>query len=293
MSITATINAEYDEADYMSDLLKALKPTPIGWSNKTHHCKWKGISCNSTTQAVTSIILPSSSLTGILPPNITTLTNLTHIDLHKNLLYGPLPSFDELDLLKTIFLGHNNFTSYPHDCINYLHDLRTLNLSNNLNLPNWEFPMGDLRSSWFLETLDLEATNMIGSLPSEMFEYFSNLHTFIISHNKIYGSLPQSLGISVVRYLQLNNQRGGYKFSGTIDVISSVSNLSQAWLHNNSFTGRIPNMSNCTILSDLQLHSNALIVLLYSIMFRSISLYSINPNRAVKFFHIARLKEKQ
>jgi hypothetical protein len=138
--------------------------------------------------------------------------------------------------------------------------------------------MNDLTASNSLETIDLEATNMIGPLQSLSFDLFPNLHTFIISHNKLYGDLPQSLGKSAVRYLQLNNQRGVYKFSGTIDVISSMSNLSQAWLHNNSFTGRIPNMSNCTILSDLQLHSNALIVLLYSIMFRSISLYSINPN---------------
>jgi hypothetical protein len=59
ISIAAIINGEYNETDYMSDLLKALKPTPRGWSNNTHHCKLKGISCNSTTQVVTSIILPS------------------------------------------------------------------------------------------------------------------------------------------------------------------------------------------------------------------------------------------
>ncbi|WJX82574.1 hypothetical protein P8452_65314 [Trifolium repens] len=257
MSIAATINAEYDEAEYMSDLLQALKPTPMGWSNKTHHCKWKGISCNSTTQAVTSIMLPSSSLTGTLPPNITTLTNLTHIDLHNNSLNGSLPIFNSLSLLQTISLGHNNFTFYPDDCIIYLPDLRIFNLSNNLNLYDWEFPMDDLSGSKYLETLDLEATNMFRSLPSDMFENsFSNLHTFIISHNKMYGALPQSLGKSAVRYLRLNNQK--YKFSDTIDFISSMSNLSQVWLHNNSFTGRIPNMSNCTNLSDLQLQSNLL-----------------------------------
>jgi Leucine-rich repeat (LRR) protein len=257
MSIAATINAEYDEAEYMSDLLQALKPTPMGWSNKTHHCKWKGISCNSTTQAVTSIILPSSSLTGTLPRNINTLTNLTHIDLHNNSLNGSLPIFNSLSLLQTISLGHNNFTFYPDDCIIYLPDLRIFNLSNNLNLYDWEFPMDDLIGSLNLETLDLEATNMVRSLPSDMFENsFSNLHTFIISHNKMYGDLPQSLGKSAVRYLRLNNQK--HNFSGTISFISSMSNLSQAWLHNNTFSGRIPNMSNCTNLSDLQLHSNFL-----------------------------------
>ncbi|KAK2415327.1 receptor kinase TMK4 [Trifolium repens] len=254
ISIVATINAEYNEADYMSDLLQALKPTPIGWSNNTHHCKWEGISCNSTAQAVTSIILPSSSLTGTLPPNITTLTNLTYIDLHNNSLHGPLPVFDELDYLKTISLGHNKFSSVPDNCFQYIQDLRTLNLSNNLNLNNWDFPMDDLRNSVYLETLDLEATNMMGKLDSDTYFFFENLHTFFISHNKIRGNPLEYLAQSPIRYLQLNNN----KFSGTISFISSMSNLSQAWLHNNGFKGRIPNMSNCTNLFDLQLQSNGL-----------------------------------
>jgi hypothetical protein len=129
ISIAATINAEYNEADYMFDLLQALKPTPIGWSNKTHHCKWKGISCNSTTQAVTSIILPSSSLTGTLPPYLNnTLTNLTHIDLHNNSLNGPLPYFNYLLLLQTVSLGNNKFSSVPDNCFLRIQHLRTLNL---------------------------------------------------------------------------------------------------------------------------------------------------------------------
>ncbi|MCH81607.1 putative receptor protein kinase TMK1-like [Trifolium medium] len=250
------INAENYEAGYMSELLKALTPTPMGWSNKTHYCTWKGISCDSS-QAVTSIMLPSSSLTGTLPPNINSLTNLTHIDLHNNSLNGPLPYFSDLDLLQTVSLGHNNFTSYPYRCIQYLPHLRTLNLSNNLNLSNWVFPMDDLNYSEYLETIDLEATNMIGELRSEMFVSFPNLHTFIISYNQINGNLPESLGKLAVSILRLNDQ-GGSGFQGTINVISSMGNLSQGWLHNNSLTGQIPNMSNCTNLFDLQLHSNSL-----------------------------------
>ncbi|PNX73729.1 receptor protein kinase TMK1-like protein, partial [Trifolium pratense] len=258
-----SIAAITDEADYMSDLLKALTPTPTGWSNKTHYCKWKGISCHSnsynSSQLVTSIMLPSSSLTGTLPPYLnSTLTYLTHIDLHNNSLNGPLPYFSNLSMLKTVSLGHNNFSSIPENCFDTILSLRTLNLSNNLNLSNWVFPMDDLRSSDFLDTLDLEATNMMGPLHPETFIWFEYLLTFFISHNKIYGNLPQSPENSRVRYLQLNNNR----FEGTISVISTMSNLSQAWLHNNKFAGRIPNMSNCTNLSDLQLQSNHLIGLI-------------------------------
>jgi hypothetical protein len=201
------INAESDEEIYMSGLLKALKSTPTGWSNKIDYCEWKGITCNSGG-SVTSIMLPSSSLAGILPRNIKDLTNLTHIDLHNNSLYGPLPDFSNFLLLQTISLGHNKFTSVPDYCFQYNQDLRTLNLSNNLNLYPWEFPLNNLASSGptSLESFDFEATNMMGSLDPNTFHSFPNLHTFIISHNKMHGSLPQSLGKSAVRYLRLNNQ---------------------------------------------------------------------------------------
>jgi Leucine-rich repeat (LRR) protein len=227
-------------------------------------------------------MLPSSSLAGILPRNIKDLTNLTHIDLHNNSLYGPLPDFSNFLLLQTISLGHNKFTSVPDYCFQYNQDLRTLNLSNNLNLYPWEFPLNNLASSGptSLESLDFEATNMMGSLDPNTFHSFPNLHTFIISHNKMHGSLPQSLGKSAVRYLRLNNQGGEYVFSGTIDVISSMSNLSQAWLHNNSFTDRIPNMSNCINLSDLQLQSNLLIGLIPPSLLAlpSLSIISLGDN---------------
>jgi hypothetical protein len=204
ISITAIINGD-DETDYMFQLMKSLTPTPTGWSNNTDHCKWKGISCDSS-RSVTSIMLPSSSLTGTLPTNINILTKLTHVDLHNNSLNGSLLDFSKLELL-TISLGHNNFTIVPERCFRFTSYLRTLNLSNNLNLIQWEFSMNDLTASNSLETIDLEATNMIGSLQSLSFDLFPNLHTFIISHNKLYGDLPQSLGKSAVRYLQLNNQR--------------------------------------------------------------------------------------
>lgn len=52
----------------------------------------------------------------------------------------------------------------------------------------------------------------------------------------------------------LNNQDKG--LSGTIDVLSTMSELSQVWLHANSFSGGIPDLSKCTNLFDLQLRDN-------------------------------------
>jgi hypothetical protein len=124
-----------------------------------------------------------------------------------------------------------------------------------MNLSHWGFPTNYLPYSGVLHTLDFEATNMIGSfLDPDIFDKYPNLHTFIIANNKMEGVLPQSLGKYGVRYLHLNDNG----FSGTIDIISTMTNLSQAWLHHNNFNGQIPNMSKCTNLFDLQLQSNSL-----------------------------------
>jgi hypothetical protein len=124
-----------------------------------------------------------------------------------------------------------------------------------MNLSHWGFPTNYLPYSGVLHTLDFEATNMIGSfLDPDIFDKYPNLHTFIIANNKMEGVLPQSLGKYGVRYLHLNDNG----FSGTIDIISTMTNLSQAWLHHNNFNGQIPNMFKCTNLFDLQLQSNSL-----------------------------------
>lgn len=104
------------------------------------------------------------------------------------------------------------------------------------------------------------------------------MHTVFLSHNNITGTLPQSLEKSVVRYLRLNNQGIRSGFTGTIEVISSMRFLSQAWLNNNAFTGPIPNMSNSTHLFDLQLHFNLLQGLVPPSLFSLSSLTNISLN---------------
>jgi len=250
----------------MSDLLKALTPTPFGWSNNTHYCKWNGIVCQYSR--VVAIALPSSSLAGRLPPYIAILTNLTHIDLHNNSLTGPLPDFSELSALESVYLGHNNFNSIPEFCFGSSEGLRNLNLSNNLNLSPWIFSSHLIDSS-LLHTLDLEATDIIGSLPSEMFDWFPNLHTVFLSHNNISGK-------SVVRYLRLNDQGIYSGLKGTIDVISSMRFLSQVWLQYNLLEGPIPNMSNSIYLFDLQLQYNCFTGLVPPSLFTLSSLKNIS-----------------
>ncbi|KAM0064965.1 putative protein kinase RLK-Pelle-LRR-IX family [Helianthus debilis subsp. tardiflorus] len=95
----------------------------------------------------------------------------------------------------------------------------------------------------------------MGGIP-DIFDKFPNLQNLRLSYNNITGALPVSLGGSQIRNLWLNNQKQG--LSGTLDVLSSMTQLEQVWLQANAFTGEIPDLSDCTGLFDLQLRDNQL-----------------------------------
>lgn len=83
----------------------------------------------------------------------------------------------------------------------------------------------------------------------DIFDHFPSLRNVRLSYNNITGSLP--LGKSGIQKLWINNQATG--LSGWINVIASMSQLTDAWLHVNKFTGPIPDISRCKNLVDIQL----------------------------------------
>lgn len=70
------------------------------------------------------------------------------------------------------------------------------------------------------------------------------------------GSLPVSFARSGIQNLWLNSQAMG--FSGSLDILSTMTALQVLWLQSNKFSGPIPDLSACTELSDLQLRDNSL-----------------------------------
>ncbi|KAK7825682.1 receptor-like kinase tmk4 [Quercus suber] len=65
-----------DDAAVMGKLLASFNTAPSGWSATTDCCKWKNVNCDGSNR-VTSINLASQSLTGTLPSDLSTLTQLT------------------------------------------------------------------------------------------------------------------------------------------------------------------------------------------------------------------------
>ncbi|KAF7837052.1 receptor-like kinase TMK4 [Senna tora] len=241
-----------DDGAFMSKLAKALS-NPSDWSDKTPFCNWSGLKCDSSGR-VTSISLASKSLSGTLPSDLNSLSQLTSLSLQNNALSGALPSLANLSLLQTVYLDQNNFTSIPPGCFKGLTSLQMLSLTDNINLQPWTFPT-DLIDSSNLGTLELGNANVVGSLPN-IFDSFPSLQSVRLSYNNLTGGLPATFGGSGIANLWLNNQLNG--LSGTIDVLSSMEQLSQVWLHKNQFTGPIPDLSKCKNLFDLQLRDNEL-----------------------------------
>ena len=244
--------ATADEATVMSKLVAGISPTPTGWSNSTDYCtKWKGVKCNSSG-SVTAINLANQSLMGTLPSDIGSLSQLITLNLQSNSFSGPLPSFASLSSLQEIYLDSNNFTSVPSGCFQGLTSLVTLTMSQNSKLDPWKFPT-ELADSSGLVTLNMGSCNMFGSIP-DIFSSFPNLQDLRLSKNRFTGSLPQSFAGTGIRNLWLNSQLRG--LSGTINVLSKMTKLYQVWLHENQFTGPIPDLSKLDTLFDLQLRDN-------------------------------------
>ncbi|KAL6547547.1 hypothetical protein OROHE_009252 [Orobanche hederae] len=241
-------------------------PTALGsWNATSSVCAWQGINC-SVAGAVTGITLNNYNISGVVPASISTLENLTvldigfnyftgnfpvailncskirYLDLSQNYFVGTIPaSIDRLKSLQYLDLAANNFTGDVPPAIGNLTQLRTLNLYQNLF--NGSYPM-EISNLVNLETLGLAfnhflamtEANVIGEIP-EFFGNFSSLTFVDLSVNDMEGAIPNGLfllkNLSQV-YLYSN------RFSGSITQVIESLNLAVLDLSDNYLTGKIP-----------------------------------------------------
>ncbi|CAA0383470.1 unnamed protein product [Arabidopsis thaliana] len=251
-TITFFTTSVADDGTAMLALAKSFNPPPSDWSSTTDFCKWSGVRC--TGGRVTTISLADKSLTGFIAPEISTLSELKSVSIQRNKLSGTIPSFAKLSSLQEIYMDENNFVGVETGAFAGLTSLQILSVSDNNNITTWSFP-SELVDSTSLTTIYLDNTNIAGVLP-DIFDSLASLQNLRLSYNNITGVLPPSLGKSSIQNLWINNQDLG--MSGTIEVLSSMTSLSQAWLHKNHFFGPIPDLSKSENLFDLQLRDNDL-----------------------------------
>jgi serine/threonine protein kinase len=96
----------------------------------TNPCTWYGIGCIG--DFVTSIILPSSSLTGTIPTEIGNLTTLVRVDLSRNSLSGCLPeSLGQLTDMVYLDVSNNALTGTIPTSFSFLDSLQYLAMYSN------------------------------------------------------------------------------------------------------------------------------------------------------------------
>ncbi|XP_024984553.1 receptor-like kinase TMK4 isoform X2 [Cynara cardunculus var. scolymus] len=195
-----------DDAAVMAKLSTSLSPALSSWKSNTDFCKWEGITCDDS-KLVTSINIPSKSLTGNLPSDINQLSQLKTLNLQRNSLSGDLPTLANLTLLEQLNLESNNFTSIPPGFFSGLTSLQSFSISDNSDLSPWVLP-NDLTQSSNLQSFQASNANIMSSIP-DFFDSFRNLQNLRLSYNNLTGNLPRSFIGSEIQNLWLNNQLQG------------------------------------------------------------------------------------
>ena len=195
------------------DTLLAVRDTLAGngtlnWSASTPITRWDGIEVSGTPQRITVLYLVRQRLTGIIPPELGSLTGLDQLTLIENQLTGPIPSE----------LGN-------------LANLSGLHLFSNRLTGSIPTELGRLTN---LQGLGLYDNRLIGSIPSQLSDV-TNLGALHVETNQLTGPIPPELGrLANLQWLTLHDNQ----LTGEVpDELGRLTKLEQLWLGGNQFTG--------------------------------------------------------
>ena len=210
------------------------------------------------------------------PIDLTHSSQLKVLHLAHTNLMGSLSNISHFfPSLAEFSVPGNKFNSIPDGCFRGLTSLRVLSLGNNTNLPPWTFPV-DLTHSSQLNYLDLEATNLMGSLPSlvHSFPYLSQVH---LANNNL-TSIPEGCfqGLTSLKILRLGNNTNlapwtfpnltqssllfwldlvATNVMGSLpDIFGFLPNLQTVLLRSNSLTGVLPKSFAGSEVATMQLN---------------------------------------
>ncbi|XP_022865229.1 receptor protein kinase TMK1-like [Olea europaea var. sylvestris] len=255
--LVTTGNSQSGDAGVMLELKKNINaPSSLGWTD-SDPCNWKNVRCSKNDKRVTRIQIGGQGLKGSLPPNLNNLTSLQYFEVQLNELTGSLPSLAGLSSLQSLLLNNNNFTSIPPDFFNGMTSLQQVYLDYN-PFSSWGIP-DSLKSASTLQTFSANSANISGTLPDFLVgDAFSSLVKLHLAFNYLEGPLPSTLSGSSIQSLWLNGQYGNSKLNGSIAVLQNMTQLTEVWLHGNSFSGPLPEFSGLTQLQKLSLRDNSL-----------------------------------
>lgn len=200
------------------------------WMSTKTICQWHGVQCDSTRQAVVSLVLPRNNLTGFLPDIWLLFPALKTLDLNSNRLQGFVPAFTGLGALTRIDLSFNEldldrtspiFKASPM--------LEYLDLSSN--------PIRGIipRLDHLVHLTHLRMRDCIlaGRIQPSAFDKLTALQEIHFLDGSLHGSLPNFTYNFNLIYIQFGDNR----LTGTIPPWTHLPNLDSVFLHNNQFSG--------------------------------------------------------
>ena len=247
-----------DLVEACAALLKAA-PTlaadpPLNWSAGTNISDWEGIGIEGSPLVVTELILEERNLTGSLPAELGSLSNLKNLTLDNNSLTGEIPAeLGNLPELTDLSLTHNRLTGKIPTELGNLFNLKWLFLDGNQITDEIPPEMDNLSR---LIVLFLRNNQITGKIPAELGN-LSSLEWLVLDGNQLTGEIPTELGnLSNLEWLFLNDNQ----LTGEIPPeLGNLSNLDRLWLDENQLTGEIPSeLGNLTELTGLSLSHNQL-----------------------------------
>lgn len=161
------------------------------WSEATPPCDktstWHGVVCLDGT--LIGLRLSGLGLGGQIDvDSLLQFNGLRSISFENNLFTGPLPAFERLTALKSIYLSDNQFSgTLPDNFFIHLVHLKKLWLDGNLISGSIPSSLGNATN---LMELHMERNKFDGTLPS--ITPPPSLSSFNVSHNDLEGTIPES-----------------------------------------------------------------------------------------------------
>ena len=208
------------------------------WNADSSITEWPGVMVDGSPRRVHAITsVPGVQLNGIIPPEISKLTELRVLNLEENELTGSLPpELGSLAMLEVLDVGdwsggHNHLTGTIPPQVGSLTNLKVLDLSGN---------------------------GLEGTIPPELGK-LGSLEELYLGDNPLQGTIPPELGrLTNLQILYL----GGHdnRLTGTIPAeLGNLENLQELIINGTGLTGEIPpELGNLSQLRELHLRANLL-----------------------------------